>query len=212
MAKNKSKEIVRVTENNSEVKFKMELSQQDLMEAAVSQKEEEYYGKLSEMRNEIKAVEKEIKEAQEFIDLEARKIFESKHKETLNNIESLLNVFNKGLKMHYSVDRINYDEGIITYTISIRGLSNRSYYNSSNNLSINDSVILKWNSAMKRVSITKKELDEQLKKLREDEYQLNEKLGNIDRLLRRAKAAITKKALENSGLTDLIPQLPDSIK
>ena len=120
----KKNEIVQFGSENIESKFEMKLSQTDLVECAVSEKEEQCYSALEEIRGEIKEANKALNDVRKAVVKEADTIADSKYKTLFASAEKALKIVDKNVKITYLVDLIVHDKGIIKCAVQIAQMSN----------------------------------------------------------------------------------------
>ena len=191
-----------ISKENTEVKFNMNLDQRDLIEVAVADQEEKLRGEVDVVRKSIKNLNKEIEDTHKSISKEEVKLLEAVKKTEKAAMLAAFKGFYKNLDSTTGVQgRQEVKKVLMVYgafTIFEERDSKRLGYGNNQNLfscplqAKASKLIL---DGEKRLEAIEKELQ----KLRNDEYDIVEKLSDVDRLLRQARAKITKKALGDNA-------------
>jgi len=204
----KKNEIIQFGKDNIESKFELKLSQTDLVEAAVSEKEDELYANLEAIQSDVKALNKEYKENDLAVTHEAKDIAVGKYKRVCEIAQKALRVMNKNIIVFPEYSGMNTEKKTVFGTVYVSSATNSKGY-AGGIITLVQSDAIPFTKELNRLRKNQESILGKLTAVREIESELNEKISNIDRLLRKAKAQITRNAVKGTGLAKLIPSLTE---
>ena len=190
-----------ITKENVLSQVDIKINQSDLVDVVVSEKEQIMLAEKAHIRKELSSLSKEYKKVND--DIQAKKIKEAsaKYGKTLKKLSDAFIELGQNKTFHFSINNSGYSSSKIEigndrYRISVLDNNGGTYFSN---------ILIEKSKELLKLEDRLEELNNNVLELRDQEYQIQEKLNNIERYARQAKASITKELVKNMDIK--FPQL-----